>query len=448
MTVSSTTNTASYGGNSITTAFAIPFYFQNVADIVVNQYNTSSMVTTPLTYTSGTPGAGQFTISPATDPDFGWPMGGTVTVGVATPSGTNLNILREVQPLQPLDLPVSGPMPSQPLERELDKLAMTIQDYTNYGPGGAAAASATAAAASALAAAGSATAAAASATAAAESAAEVGNQWSGTSGGTASAMTITPPTTVPAYVAGLQFQFIAGTTSTGATTLAVSGLSAQTILDQAGNPLIAGSITTGLTYSVVYNGTNFVINELATLPPNSVNTTQMINGAVTLAKLAAAVAQALVPTGTILSYGGGTTPPAGYLYCDGTSYLRATYPALFTAIGTSCGTADSTHFNVPDLRGRFLRAYDDGTGRDPDASSRTAMNAGGSTGALPGTIQGSQFGNHQHQSSGNVVAGYGPNNPGAGGGFAGVGGGTVGTNYQGGNETRPINAYVTYIIKT
>jgi microcystin-dependent protein len=47
-----------------------------------------------------------------------------------------------------------------------------------------------------------------------------------------------------------------------------------------------------------------------------------------------------------------TTAPTGWLFCDGASYLRATYPALFTAIGTTYGSADGTHFNVPDFRGR------------------------------------------------------------------------------------------------
>lgn len=46
--------------------------------------------------------------------------------------------------------------------------------------------------------------------------------------------------------------------------------------------------------------------------------------------------------------------PAGWLLCDGASYLRATYPDLYAAIGTTYGAADGTHFNVPDLRGRVI----------------------------------------------------------------------------------------------
>lgn len=58
--------------------------------------------------------------------------------------------------------------------------------------------------------------------------------------------------------------------------------------------------------------------------------------------------------GTIQMYAG-STPPAGWLKCDGTSYLRTSYPTLFTALGGTSspwGLPDSTHFNVPDLRGR------------------------------------------------------------------------------------------------
>ena len=48
-----------------------------------------------------------------------------------------------------------------------------------------------------------------------------------------------------------------------------------------------------------------------------------------------------------------TTAPLGWLLCDGTSHLRDDYPALFAVIGTTFGSVDGTHFNVPDMRGRF-----------------------------------------------------------------------------------------------
>lgn len=81
------------------------------------------------------------------------------------------------------------------------------------------------------------------------------------------------------------------------------------------------------------------------------------DGSVTLAKLAAAVAAALVPAGTMLPYGGASVP-TGYLFCDGRAVSRSTYSDLFTAIGTRWGSGDgSTTFNLPETRYEFLRGY-------------------------------------------------------------------------------------------
>lgn len=60
-----------------------------------------------------------------------------------------------------------------------------------------------------------------------------------------------------------------------------------------------------------------------------------------------------IPPAVMWDYAGAAgSVPAGWLLCDGTSYLRDTYPALFAIIGTTYGNVDSTHFNVPDKRGR------------------------------------------------------------------------------------------------
>lgn len=59
------------------------------------------------------------------------------------------------------------------------------------------------------------------------------------------------------------------------------------------------------------------------------------------------------------------SPPPGYLECDGSSISREQYPELFAAIGTRFGSVDSNHFNLPDLRGEFIRGWDHGRGIDP-----------------------------------------------------------------------------------
>ena len=59
------------------------------------------------------------------------------------------------------------------------------------------------------------------------------------------------------------------------------------------------------------------------------------------------------------------TTPAGWLKANGAAVSRTTYAALFSKIGTTFGTGDgSTTFNLPDLRGEFLRGWDDGRGID------------------------------------------------------------------------------------
>lgn len=57
--------------------------------------------------------------------------------------------------------------------------------------------------------------------------------------------------------------------------------------------------------------------------------------------------------------------PVGYLKANGAAVSRSVYATLFAAIGTTFGVGDgSTTFNLPDLRGEFLRGFDDGRGID------------------------------------------------------------------------------------
>ena len=58
-----------------------------------------------------------------------------------------------------------------------------------------------------------------------------------------------------------------------------------------------------------------------------------------------------VPVGMIVMYGSATNIPPGWLLCDGTGYASATYPALFSAIGTTYGSTGG--FQVPNLTSRI-----------------------------------------------------------------------------------------------
>ena len=70
------------------------------------------------------------------------------------------------------------------------------------------------------------------------------------------------------------------------------------------------------------------------------------------------------PSGSVIAFAG-TSAPDGWYLCQGQEISRATNSSLFSAIGTTFGSGDgSTTFNLPDLRGEFLRAWDDGRGVD------------------------------------------------------------------------------------
>ena len=69
-----------------------------------------------------------------------------------------------------------------------------------------------------------------------------------------------------------------------------------------------------------------------------------------------------------------STVPTGWLKANGAAVSRTTYAALFATIGTTYGSGDgSTTFNVPDLRGEFLRCLDDGRSVDSGRSIGSAQ---------------------------------------------------------------------------
>lgn len=96
----------------------------------------------------------------------------------------------------------------------------------------------------------------------------------------------------------------------------------------------------------------------------AVTTPKINDGAVTLGKVAVEVLDRLVPAGGVI-YFAMNTPPAGWLKANGAAVSRTTYAALFAAIGTTFGVGNgSTTFNLPDLRGEFIRGWDDSRGID------------------------------------------------------------------------------------
>jgi len=215
------------------------------------------------------------------------------------------------------------------------------------------------------------------------------------------------------------------------------------------------------------------------------------------------------PPGTVLPFAGANAP-AGFLLCDGSAVSRTEYAELFAVIGTTWGAGNgSTTFNLPDLRGVFLRGVDGGRGFDPgrvlgslqqddlkshthtgttaQAGSHTHSASTGSAGAHTHSFSGttSSAGAHTHGIPGQILYGNGSGVPGPDGvsgnwfkqnsttssagahthsfsgttssagahthsvtvGSAGNHTHTFTTDATGGSETRPKNAAVNFIIR-
>jgi microcystin-dependent protein len=142
-------------------------------------------------------------------------------------------------------------------------------------------------------------------------------------------------------------------------------------------------------------------------------------------------ANSITPAGAVSTFAM-TTPPAGWLECDGSAISRTTYATLFAAIGTTFGAGDgSTTFGIPDLRGEFVRGWDNSRGVD---SARAF-----------GSAQADEIEAHTHTIDGEgqqVLAG------GANSAVTFTGTDAANTGSTGGSETRPRNIALMYCIKT
>ncbi len=73
-----------------------------------------------------------------------------------------------------------------------------------------------------------------------------------------------------------------------------------------------------------------------------------------------------MPIGALISYPELGTVPDTWLICNGASLDTTDYSELFTVIQYTFGGSGAS-FSLPDYRGTFLRAADEGAGIDPDA---------------------------------------------------------------------------------
>jgi hypothetical protein len=99
---------------------------------------------------------------------------------------------------------------------------------------------------------------------------------------------------------------------------------------------------------------------------NTIQTENILNGAITQSKLAPDAQNDTLPVGTVI-YFAGSTPPTGYFEANGIILNRALYADLFNAIGTTYNLGDEapTDFRLPNLKGEFIRCWDNGRMVDP-----------------------------------------------------------------------------------
>ena len=152
---------------------------------------------------------------------------------------------------------------------------------------------------------------------------------------------------------------------------------------------------------------------------------------------ASLILAAAPPSGVITVFAG-TSAPTGWLECDGSNVSRSTYADLFSAIGTNFGVGDgTTTFGLPDLRGEFVRGWDNGRGVDSGRSF--------------GSNQSGDIQSHNHSFS-FALGGNGEselrNRPSSSDDRGSPFTYSDSTNSTGGSETRPRNVAMMYIIKT
>lgn len=194
--------------------------------------------------------------------------------------------------------------------------------------------------------------------------------------------------------------------------------------------------------SVSFNMTTGVLNPAAV--PNGLPTPYGTAGQV-LTSTGASTAPTWNTPGNIITgmmqMWGVSTPPSGWLNCDGSTPLIATYPALAALFGTTFGGNGSTTFGLPDSRGRVMVGIGTGTGGGATAwtigeqmGEETHLLA---TGEMPAHTHAEQDGTSgwarysgQHQ-NGTQPAGIYPVVTGVGNTSTGsVGGGAVHNNLQ------------------
>jgi microcystin-dependent protein len=206
--------------------------------------------------------------------------------------------------------------------------------------------------------------------------------------------------------------------NTGAVTIAVNALTPVALTKRGGTALVSGDLAAGQIIQVAWDGTQY---QLVGHEPQELTNVATVGGH---------TAHQLAPPGTVVAYAAPTVP-AGWLACNGQLVSRESYADLFAAIGTTYGAGDNVStFQLPDLRGEFVRGWDNGRGVDVDRAI--------------GSTQADSLKSHTHTMAAipNSALPAGVSDGVMTGGIT-----TMNTGATGGSETRPRNVALFYVIK-
>jgi len=184
----------------------------------------------------------------------------------------------------------------------------------------------------------------------------------------------------------------------------------------------------------------------AKLAVDAVETNNVKNANITPEKLSVPLANSFAPIGSVIMYAGSVSAvPTGWALCDGSDFSSITYPDLWNVLEDIWGPGSAgTTVRLPNLMGAFLRGATTGVTSDPDVASRIANKSGTGSKTDTGSEQDDELKSHIH------YAGHESGNPNTGGAaelplqFTSDDHATTST---GGNETRPKNYNIAYIIR-
>ena len=214
---------------------------------------------------------------------------------------------------------------------------------------------------------------------------------------------------------------------------------------QDGNNLILQNDDENQTISI--NADDASASYTVTLPPTAPTEDGQVlrvNSGTTDAELEWGTVGGGSPAGSIIMFGGATAPD-GWLICDGSAVSRTTQATLFAAIGTAFGTGDgSTTFNIPDMRGQFARGLNtEDTGTDPSRTLGSTQDEETNLDELDSALQ-ILYGT----SGGNTTLAFGQQRWQFVAAWQTATALRFSSSGTGGDETRPTNVALNFIIRT